>query len=245
MPGTLRAWTGGAVSTSGGRRRRRPSARRCRYHRALPPWGSIAFPSEGRRSSNSRAARAQSAPSATSRCCQPGELVRLPSPWWLSGSPAGGLDRSGRRAARITRLQVVGTWWSRLSFGSQVGCSGEKSGTSPLHPLQRRRVRARHVQRSCADGRGSVRDYRSDDHRRIRHGRRAGVHLHPCGISAGDQTARTRDFHRQAGRFPGRRRDGIGLSLRNRGAPRSGRIHLRRRDRLVQLDRGIPWRAEK
>ncbi len=79
--------------------------------------------------------------------------------------------------------------------------------------------------------------------RRLRHRLGEGVHLHPRRVPARDLDARTRDRSGVRARVPRRRRDGGGVRVR-RGAPsRRRRVHLRRGDVAVQLDRGQARRA--
>ena len=116
---------------------------------------------------------------------------------------------------------------------------GRRAARAPalLH-LQRRRIRARHVQGPGRDGAGPVRGRRGAHDRRVRHGVRAGLHLHPRRVPAGDGPPGARDRRGAPARVPGRRRDGARVRVRHRAPARRRRVHLRRGDRAVQLDRG-------
>ena len=71
----------------------------------------------------------------------------------------------------------------------------------------------------------------------------ARLRLRARRVPARDRAARGRDRGRAHRRIPGRARRRNGLRLRHRGPPRRRGLHLRRGDRPLQLDRGLPRRA--
>ena len=82
--------------------------------------------------------------------------------------------------------------------GEVEGGRGAARAAALLH-LQRRRIRARDVQGPGRDGAGSVRGDRGAHDRRVRHGVRAGLHLHPRRVPAGDRPPRRTRSPRRAG----------------------------------------------
>ena len=70
--------------------------------------------------------------------------------------------------------------------------------------LQRRRVRARHVQGPRADAEEPASAHRGDDHRRLRDRRQQVVHLHPRRVLAPGRRARRRGGRGARGRLSGR-----------------------------------------
>ena len=138
----------------------------------------------------------------------------------------------------------MGRGGAAFPTGRKWDAVARDAGAPALPGLQRRRVRAGHVQGSRADGGRSVRARRGDDHRRLRDRLRARLHLHPRRISAGARApARTRSTQARGARLARRRHHGRGRSLRHRDPPRRRRLHLRRGDGALQLDRGPPRRA--
>ena len=78
----------------------------------------------------------------------------------------------------------------------------------------------------------------------LRHRLRARLPLHPRRVPARDASGSSTPSPRRApARLPRRRRHGPRLALRHRAAPRRRRLHLRRGDGALQLDRGLPRRA--
>ncbi len=84
---------------------------------------------------------------------------------------------------------------------------------------------------------------RGDDDRRVRHRRVEGLPLHPRRVPGGRGADRRRDRRRARGRPPRRGHPRLGLRLRHRAAPRRRRLHLRRGDGAVRVDRGQARRA--
>ena len=111
----------------------------------------------------------------------------------VRGAPAGGRARSRGRDRRAQGLEAPGAGRRRVPGRREVGGGREAAGPTPLLHLQRRRIRARHVQGPDADGARPVRRPGVAHDRRVRDGLRAGLHLHPRRVSARDLAARTRD----------------------------------------------------
>ena len=86
------------------------------------------------------------------------------------------------REALASKLQ--GRGGAAFPAGPQVGGRREAAGAPALPRLQRRRVRAGHVQGPRPHGGGPVRRRRGDDDRRLRHGLRARLPLRPRRVSA-------------------------------------------------------------
>ena len=99
-------------------------------------------------------------------------------------------------------------------------------GQVPL--LQRRRVRARHLQGPAADAEEPPPADRGLHHRLDRRGGQQGLHLHPGRVLAPGRHPRggRRGDLRQG--LPGRGHPRLRARLRPRGPPRRGRVHLRR-----------------
>ena len=78
----------------------------------------------------------------------------------------------------------------------------------------------------------------------VRHRLRAGLHLHSRRVPAGDRAARsTRSRRRARAGLLGDDIMGARRALRHRDPPRRRRVHLRRGDGALQLDRGLARRA--
>ena len=168
---------------------------------------------------------------------------RLPGARWVRGAPAGGRARSRGRDPRAQGLEAPRARRRRVPRGREVGGGREAAGPTPLLRLQRRRIRARHVQGPGPDGARPVRRPRVAHDRRVRDGFGEGVHLHPRRVPARDLEARARDRAGVRARVPRGRRDGGGVRVRRRAPARRRRLHLRRGDLAVQLDRGQARRA--
>ena len=98
---------------------------------------------------------------------------------------AAGASRSGR--GRVIRELKTRTSWgaaARRSRPAEVGGGRRAARASALSHLQRRRVRARHVQGPRAARRRPVRDRRGDDDRRVRDRLRARLPLHSRRVPA-------------------------------------------------------------
>ncbi len=151
--------------------------------------------------------------------------------------------RPGGRDPRGHRVEAAGPRRRRVPDGAQVGCGRAQPGAPALPRLQRRRVGAGHVQGPDRDRERPVRADRGAHDRRLRDRIRARLHLParrvPAGLAASDQRDRGGAHARPARR----RRDGLRAQLRHRAAQGRRRLHLRRGDGALQLDRGLPRRA--
>ena len=92
------------------------------------------------------------------------------------------ITRGHRRLAHRTRRRGV-------PHGYEVGRGRRRAAAAALPGLQRRRVRARHLQGPGAHGARPVRAGRGDDDRRVRHRVRARLPLHPRRVPARDAQA--------------------------------------------------------
>ena len=88
-----------------------------------------------------------------------------------------------------------------------------------------------------------VRDRRGDDDRGVRDGRRTGLPVHPWRVPAGRGAGRQRDRPGPRGRAAGPGHPRLRVQLRHRAPARRRRLHLRRGDRAVRVDRGQARRA--
>ena len=112
-----------------------------------------------------------------------------------------------------------------------------------LPDLQRRRVRARDVQGPRRDRGRSVLADRGDDDRRLRDRLRARLRLPARRVPAGARDPRRGARGGAPARLPRPRRARRGLRVRHRDPQGRRRLHLRRGDGDLQLDRGLPRRA--
>ena len=243
MPRAVRAGAGGARH-----RGRRAPRRRCSLRRrppSSPPTAVAAAPSAGRR-------RRAAARPAIGRCAarRVGASTRRAS---TTTAPHGGYEAL-RRAFELGPAGVIREVTDvrsrrprrrRVPDRTQVGRRRPPAGRPHYLVVQRRRVRARHVQGPGADGGRSVRGDRGDDDRRLRRpGASTGAST--CAASTRGRTRRCSAAIDAAAppRLPRRRRRSArGFALRHRVLPRRGRLHLRRGDGDLQLDRGLPRRA--
>ena len=133
-----------------------------------------------------------------------------------------------RRAIEIGPAGVIrevpdsGTHGPRRRRVPRPAASGTRSPRQPrpaaLPRLQRRRDRARHVQGPGAHGGRPVRADRGDDHRRVRHRLRAGLHLPPRRVPAWPpHGSPTRSTQARAHGLLGDDVDGRGVLVRHRG----------------------------
>ena len=140
---------------------------------------------------------------ATRRSCCSARVGRVDPPRSTPTAPTAATRRSrrrrelgprGRDRARSSTSGLIGPRRRRLPHRPQVGRRAHAAGAPALPRLQRRRVRAGHVQGPRAHRGRSVRPDRGDDDRRLRHRRRAGVRLPPRRVPArrGDAAARAR-----------------------------------------------------
>ena len=190
------------------------------------------------------AARRPIAPApAPGRGRRPDLARRLPRARRLRGAAEGTRDgrRGGHRGGH--GVQADGPRRCRLPDRSEVGGRRRTARPAALPRVQRRRVGARHVQGSRADRGRPVRGRRGDDDRRRRDRREPGLHLHPGRVSRGRGGHPRRD-RRRARCQPARcRHPRVGRLVRHRGPTWRRRVHLRRGDRAVRVDRGQARRA--
>ena len=193
-----------------------------------PPGAARSFTSRRRTSGCSDA--------SDSSIRRPGGLPRLRR---LRGALEGDGDGARRRHRRGGRLEARGPRRRRLPDRPQVGRRRQTARAAALPRLQRRRVRARDLQGPHPPRAGSVRGRRVDDDCGLRDRMRQGLRLRPRRVSARGPTAAARHRRGARGR-PARRIDilGSGFSLRHRDPPRRRRVHLRRGDRALRVDRG-------
>ena len=151
--------------------------------------------------------------------------------------PRGG-DRRG------DRLEADGSRRRGLPDRPQVGGRRRPAGAAALPRLQRRRVGARHVQGSGPARGRPVRRRRGDDHRRLRDRRCERLPLHPRRVPGG-RGARpgARSTQARAAGLLGQDILGSGFAVRHRAPARRRRLHLRRGDGAVRVDRGQARRA--
>ncbi len=137
------------------------------------------------------------------------------SAWWTrrrsttTGRTAG-TRRCGARTSsgpegtirEITDAQLMGRGGAAFPTGVKWKAVAEQPVHAALLHLQRRRIRARHVQGPGRDGAGSVRGDRGAHDRRLRHGMRAGLHLHPRRVPARDGAPGPRDRRGAPARVP-------------------------------------------
>ncbi len=150
LPRDVRTRAGGAPAARRDSRRRRRSAR-SRSNVLDPflrggPWTTM---------SDRRPWTSRRRPTATPRgapVAPPGRrrrsdvARRLPGARWLRGAPAGGRARPRGRDPRAQGLEAPRARRRRVPRGREVGGGREAAGPTPLLHLQRRRIRARHVQ---------------------------------------------------------------------------------------------------
>ena len=142
-------------------------------------------------------------------------------------------DREGLGAARPRRR--------RLPDRPEVVVHEARRRQAALPLLQRRRVRARHVQGSRDHAVDAARAGRGLRDRRVRDRRRDGVHLHPRRVH---RAARARWSapceEAYAAGILGTNAMGTGKTRRRLRAQGRRRVHLRRRDGAHELARGAP-----
>ncbi len=175
VPRSLRSRAGCARNRAGERRRRsnwRPSARTA-WRTRWPKSRSRA--TRRRRTSGGPAARAIAA-RREGESRESGRVSRARRLSKLCGRPSSSArpESSPRSSRRIC--------WAAAAPPFPRAAKWRRSRRSrrptALPHLQRRRIRARHLQRSRPDGRRSVRRRRSNDDRRLRGRLRARLHLH-------------------------------------------------------------------
>ena len=124
-------------------------------------------------------------PGRRRRSDEPGRLPRSrrlpgPRPRHRAGPDSG--DRGGHRG------EAHGSRRGRLPDRAEVGRGRRPAGPAPLPGLQRRRIGAGNVQGPGPPRGRPLRDDRGDDHRRLRHGRRASA---SCTCAASTRSPRS------------------------------------------------------
>ena len=143
----------------------------------------------------------------------------------------------------VTESKLLGRGGAAFPTGRKWDAVARNPVGPRLPDLQRRRVRAGHVQGPDRVRAGSLRGDRGDDDRRVRLRMRARIRVPARRVPAGLGPAGERRHRGPQPRPPGRRHHGPRPALRHRAAQGRGRIHLRRGDRALQLHRGLPRRA--
>ena len=153
-----------------------------------------------RRATTHRAARQRPSRrcSSASATVDPTDITAYRAVRRLRGAAQGDRDRPRRGDSRGHRLEAHGPRRRRVSHRTEMGSGRQAVGASALSHLQRRRIRAGHVQGSRAARRRSVRDRRGDDDRRLRDGLRARLPLHSRRISARRRAHPARDRRSRA-----------------------------------------------
>ena len=95
------------------------------------------------------------------------------------------------------------------------------------------------------DGGGPLRGRRVDDDRGLCHRLRDRLPLYTGRVPSRDGTTDSGDRASEESRISRQRHHGRGLSIRHRSSPRRRRLHLWRGNLALQLDRGLPGRAEE
>jgi len=180
---------------------------------------------------------------AAGRPGRPEQARQLPRARRLRGAAGGVRHGPGRCAARGRRRQAARARRGGLPDRPKVGRRRAQREAAALPDLQRRRVRARHVQGPRHPRERPVLHRRGDDDRGVRDRLRARLPVPPRRVPA-RVGAPGRRGHRGAGpRLPRRQHPRPGHPVRHRVAQGRGRVHLRRGDGALQLDRGLPRRA--
>ena len=162
------------------------------------------------------------------RRARPPQARGLRAPGRLQGPAQGAVRHGPRGGAHPARgVRAAGPRRRRLLHGQegQLHPQGH-DGQVPL--LQRRRVRAGHVQGPAADAEEPPPADRGLHHRLDRRGGQQGLHLHPGRVLAPGRHPRGRRGGDLRQGLPGRRHPRLRARLRPRGPPRRGRLHLRR-----------------
>ena len=201
-----------------------------------------------------RRARARAAPGAgaasrrratpaSSGVGRPHIAARLPGARRVRRVGARDRARPRRRHPAGDRRAPARSWGRGVPDRSEVAGGGRPAARAEVRRVQRRRIRAGHLQGPRADGERSVRDHRGAHDRRARDRRGDGLPLHPRRVPARDETPAGSDRGGAGRRAPRAGRDARRVRLRHRAPSWRGRLHLRRGDRAVQLDRGQARRA--
>ena len=187
-----------------------------------------------------RAGAAAAAPGRPRAARQP---RRLPRRGRLRGAATRHRARPQRGRAGGQGIRPRRPRRRRVPDGRQMGGRRARARPAALPRLQRRRVRARHVQGPRADRGRPLRGDRVDDDRRVRDRLRARLHLPARRVPGAQRDPRPRDGPGAPPRPAGARHPRPRVRLRHRDPQGRGRLHLRRGDGDLQLDRGLPRRA--
>ena len=141
----------------------------------------------------------------------------------LKGIARAQRDRSGRDDRDGDAIGTARPWRRGVPDRHQVEDGRRRQGRAQVHRLQCGRGRFRHVRRSDADGRRSVRADRGHGDRRLRGRRHQGLRLYALGVPA-------RDRHVQRGPRCRAARRSARRELRHRAAGRRRRLCLWRGD---------------
>ena len=211
---------------AGGARRPRGRRHRTRSRRSRSPATRVAAAARARRPRRpDEPRRLPRARAATRRCAA--------------------RSSSGREGVhpRAQGLEADGPRRRRLPDRRQVGGGRAPARPAALPDLQRRRVRARHVQGPRRDRGRSVLADRGDDDRRLRDRLRARLRLPARRVPARARDPRRGARRGAAARLPRRTTSSARASRSTSRSARARRLHLRRGDGDLQLDRGLPRRA--
>ena len=166
-------------------------------------------------------------------------------PRGIRGLAAG--RRTGSRAghSRGYRFQAGGKGWGRLSRGAEMGGGLPRRSSQPVRYLV---CNADESEPGNLQGPGVMEEdpfllIESMTIAGLATGCQQGLPLHPGRIPPGLRAPEPRHPPGQSPRFPGQKDLESGPVLRHRDPPGSRRLHLRRGDGPVQLDRRIPGRA--
>ena len=204
----------------GGRRRRSRAARR---------WRPSSCASARRRSTTGRRRPERGGPLQGSGRAGPQHARGLRAPRRLRDAPQGAEDGAAGRARRDADVERARARRRRLRDGQEDVLHPEgDDGQVPR--LQRRRVRARHVQGPRADAEEPASADRGDDHRRLRDRRQPLLHLHPRRVRAPGRRAGRRARRGARRRVRRRAHPRLRPHAGPRRPPRRRRLHLRRGD---------------
>ena len=183
-------------------------------------------------------------PPGRDRRRRPDLARRLPRPRRLRArSPRRSRWAPSGSSTEVTESRLLGRGGAAFPTGRKWAAVADAGRPAALPRLQRRRIRAGHVQGPRPARGRPVRHRRGDDHRRLRDRRRrratstsAASTPTPRRASPTRSAARARPA--SSGRHPG-----LGLRLRHRAPARRRRLHLRRGDGALRVDRGQARRA--
>ena len=144
----------------------------------------------------------------------------------------------------VIASKLVGRGGAAFPTGRKMGSRRARTRAAALRRVQRRRVRAGHVQRPHAHGGRSVRDRRGDDDRRVSPAAASTAIIYIRGeYPLADAAARRTRSRKRARTDCSATTSWARHPLRHRDPPRRRRLHLRRRDGALQLDRRLSRRA--